>query len=145
MPPTAETDLVLAKKALLGSNLTLVVAKNGKLLYKSRSHGVTDLLIMIDALGSRAEGASLADSIIGRAAAMLCIYSKIVGVYGTTLSEGAVTILKAAGVRHEYGTLVPKILNRKKNDICPFDRAVSGIEDPRVALERLRSVRFRKS
>jgi hypothetical protein len=135
-------DLNLAKRTLHEEGLSLVVAKNDRLLFKSKSHGVSDLLAMINDIGRLAEGASLADSIVGRAAALLCLYSKIVAVYGVNLSEGALSIFKANGIHCEYENLVARILNREKNDICPFDRAVLGVEDPSVALGKLKSVRL---
>jgi hypothetical protein len=49
---------------------------------------------MISDIGGLAEGASLADSIVGRAAALLCVYSKIVAVYGVNMSKGALSILR---------------------------------------------------
>lgn len=142
MSPNASYDLDLAKNTLFEEGLSLVVAKNGKLLFKSRSRGVGDLLAMVNDIGHLAEGASLADSIVGRAAALLCVYSKIIAVYGVNMSEGAALVLKANGVHYKYGMLIPRVLNREKNDICPFDKAVSGIEDPSVALEKLKSVKL---
>lgn len=142
MSPNASDDLNLAKKTLAEEDLSLAVAKNGRLVFGSKSHGVRDLLAMIDTIGDLAEGASLADIIVGRAAALLCVYSKIAALYGATMSEGAVLILTAKGIHHEYGTLVPRILNRLKTDNCPFDKAVTGIEDPHIALEKLRSLKF---
>jgi hypothetical protein len=135
-------DLNLAKRTLHEEGLSLVVAKDDRLLFKSKSHGVSDLLAMINDIGGLAEGASLADSIVGRAAALLCLYSKIVAVYGVNMSEGALSIFKASGIHCEYETLVARILNREKNDVCPFDKAVLGIDDPSVALDKLKSVRF---
>ena len=134
-------DLALAKEALFKDDLTLVLAKNARVLFKSKSHGVTDIIALIDELGESTRGASLADSVVGRAAALLCVYSNMASVYGSRMSKGAVSILNARGIHHEFGELVPKILNRKMDDICPFDKAVSGVEDPVAALERLRSVR----
>ena len=139
---SSANDLALAKGALFKDDLTLALAKNAQLLYKSKSHGVIDMITMIDELGELTQGASLADSVVGRAAALLCVYSGIVNVYGSRMSEGALSILKARGIHHEFGELVPRILNRKMDDVCPFDKAVSGIEDPVAALERLRSVRL---
>jgi hypothetical protein len=135
-------DLEPAKRTLREEELSLAVAKNGKVLFRSKSHGVSDLLAMISDIGKLAEGASLADSIIGRAAALLCVYSKIIAVYGANMSEGALSVFKANDIKCEYGNLVPKILNRKKNDICPFDKAVLGTNDPNIALDRLRSLRL---
>ena len=135
-------DLDLAKNTLREEELSLAVAKDGKVLFRSKSHGVADLLAMVSDIGRLAEGSSLADSIVGRAAALLCVYSKIVAVYGANMSEGALSVFKANGIECEYGTLVPKILNRKKNDICPFDKAVLGTNDSNTALDRLRSLRL---
>ena len=142
MSVNASDDLDLAKRTLREEELSLAVAKNGKVLFRSKSHGVSDLLAMISDVGRLAEGASLADSIVGRAAALLCVYSKIIAVYGANMSEGALSVFKANDIKCEYGTLVPKILNRKKNDICPFDKAVLGTNDPNIALDRLRSLRL---
>ena len=142
MSVDASDDLDLAKRTLREEDLSLAVAKNGGVLFRSKSHGVSDLLAMVSDIGRLAEGSSLADSIVGRAAALLCVYSKIIAVYGANMSEGALSVFKANDIKCEYGTLVPKILNRKKNDICPFDKAVLGTNDPNIALDRLRSLRL---
>jgi hypothetical protein len=135
-------DLSLAKESLFKMGLTLVAAKDGKILFRSKSHGVSDLLMMIEDIGKRAEGSSVADSVVGRAAALLCVYSKTIAVFGARMSEGAVSILKANAIHYEFGTLVPRILNREKSDICPFDKALIEIEDPAKALEKLKSLKF---
>ena len=142
MPASMSDDLNLAKRTLREEELSLVVAKNGRILFRSKSHGVSDLLAMISDIGGLAEGASLADSIVGRAAALLCVYSKIIAVYGVNMSEGALSVFKANGIKCEYGTLVARILNREKNDICPFDKAILGTDDPSIALDKLKSLRF---
>lgn len=142
MSPYAPDDLSLAKEVLLKDNLTFVLAKSGKVLFKSKSHGISDLLAMLDSVGRRTEGASLADSIVGRAAALVCVYAKIAAVYGESMSEGALSILRVHSVHYEFGARVPKILNRAKDDVCPFDKAISGVEDPRAALDRLKSLKL---
>ena len=142
MSVNVSDDLNLAKRTLREEELSLAVAKDGKVLFRSKSHGVADLLAMVSDIGRLAEGSSLADSIVGRAAALLCVYSKIIAVYGANMSEGALSVFKANDIKCEYGTLVPKILNRKKNDICPFDKAVLGTNDSNTALDRLRSLRL---
>jgi hypothetical protein len=142
MSANVSDDLNLAKRTLREEELSLVVAKNGMILFRSKSHGVSDLLAMISDIGGLAEGASLADSIVGRAAALLCVYSRIVAVYGATMSEGALSVLKANDIQCEYGALVAGILNREKNDVCPFDKAVLGIVDPSIALDKLKSLRL---
>ena len=138
-------DLALAKDLLLGNDLSLVVVRNEQILFKGKSQGIGDMLEMINVLGESTVGSSLADSIVGRAAALLCAYSGIVSVYASTLSQPAASFLEARGIPYESGELVPKILNRRKDDICPFDKAVLGIEEPAVALETLKSLRLWKT
>jgi hypothetical protein len=140
--PVDLSDLGLAKRTLSEEQLSLAVVKDGRILFKSKSHGVSDLIGMIREIGQLAAGASLADTIVGRAAALLCVYSKIAAVYGVTMSEGAIHIFKASGIRFEYGDLVPKILNRDKSGMCPFEEAVLGIDSPSAALDKLSFLRF---
>lgn len=142
MSPFPSNDLRLAKDLLVKDNLSFVLVKDGEILFKSKSHGIADLLAMLDSIGRETEAASLADSIVGRAAALVCVYAKIVAVYGVSMSEGAELVFRANGIRYESGTVVPRILNRTKNEICPFDKAVYGVEDPSVALDKLKSLRF---
>jgi hypothetical protein len=137
-----QSDLAQAKDKLFEGEFSLVVVKNGTVLFESKSHGVSDTLRMIDTLGERAQGASVADKIVGKAGALLCVYSGIKAIYGSIMSEGAVSLLNERGVHCEFGTVVPKILNRKGDDICPFDKAVTGIVDPTIAVQKLRSVRM---
>lgn len=142
MSPNTSDDLSLAKETLLKDGLTFVLAKNGGVLFRSKSHGIGDLLAMLDKVGRQTEGASLADSIVGRAAALVCVYARILAVYGASMSEGAKSILIAHSIHYEFGALVPRILNRARDDVCPFDKAVSGVEEPSVALDRLKSLKF---
>jgi len=142
MSTDASDDLRLAKEVLLKDSLSFVLVKDDEILFRSKSRGIGDLLAMLDSVGGETKGASLADSIVGRAAALVCAYAKIVAVYGVSMSEGAESIFRANGIHYEFGTVVPRILNRAKDDICPFDKAVSGVEDPRVALDRLKSLRL---
>ena len=51
MPVNASDDLDLAKRTLREEELSLAVAKNGKVLFRSKSHGVSDLLAMISDIG----------------------------------------------------------------------------------------------
>jgi len=142
MSTAASDDLRLAKEVLLKDSLSFVLVKDDEILFRSKSRGIGDLLAMLDSVGGETKGASLADNIVGRAAALVCVYGKIVAVYGVSMSEGAESIFRTNGIRYEFGTVVPRILNRAKDDICPFDKAVSGVEDPRVALDRLKSLRL---
>lgn len=59
-------------------------------------------------------------------------------VYGEVMSEEAHRLLSDAGVRTEYGTLVPEILNRAGTGPCPMEQAAAAVTDPAEALPVLR-------
>lgn len=71
----------------------------------------------------------VADKVIGKAAAMMCVLGKAKAVYGDVMSEEAKEVLERYQVVCEYETLVPFIENRTKTGRCPMEMAVLGIED----------------
>lgn len=83
-------------------------------------------------LGLRAGGfcgASAADIIVGKAAAMLLVRAGISEVYAQTVSLPALEFLKKAGVRLEYGRLAQNIIRRDGKGICPMEETVTGVDD----------------
>lgn len=74
-------------------------------------------------------GYSVADLVVGKAAAMLFIKSGIKEVFAKTLSESGKKILENNGIYYEYETLTEKIINRAGTDVCPMEKAVKGTDD----------------
>ena len=133
------TDLETASKRLNQKNLSLVVVKNGKVLFETESHGLNDLVEAINQLQSSMKGSSVADRIVGRAAALLFVYSGVSAVFAATISDGGIAILGNNNVFHEFEKRVPRILNLKKTDVCPFEKLVAGLSSPEEAYERLKA------
>ena len=102
-------DLDIAKKALKENNLSIVFVKDGKVIFKGNSKGVMDLILAIDRFGSRLENSSVADSIVGKAAASLSIFLKVNSVFVRKISKLAVDILKEKNIHFEYDELVEKM------------------------------------
>ena len=118
-------DLTLAKENLEGHTISL--CKGGKLIF-SEKRGIAPVMGFI-ADGLDLSGYSVADLVVGKAAAMLFVKCKISSVFAKTLSEGGEEILKRHGVRFEYENLVERIINRDGTDICPMEKTVSNTED----------------
>jgi len=131
-------DLEIAKQTLKKKNLTLAIAKNGRIIFQSDSHGVMGLFEAIKRLGSNLEGAAVADKIVGKAAALLCAYSRVNAVFASILSFGGRDTLEGNGIEYEYEVLVPLILDRTGKSICPFERLSLNLENPREAYFRLK-------
>jgi hypothetical protein len=135
-------DLEIAKKRLNENGLTLSIVKDGKIVFETVSHGVSGFLEAIEKLRNELEGASVADRIVGKAIALLCVYAKIKAIYAKVLSENAKKVLEENMVYHEWTSLVEHILDANKTELCPFERLVAEISSPRNAYERLKALQI---
>ena len=88
--------------------------------------------------GNTPERLFAADKVVGRATAYLYVLLNIQALYAAVISEPAMAVLHAHGISVTYGTLVPNIINRKGDGICPFEEAVMDITDPQEALSAIR-------
>jgi len=134
-----QADLNIAKQRLSQKNLSLVIVKNSRVLFETESHGISGLLKAVKQLQDNMAGSSVADRIVGRAAALLLAYSGVVAVFAVTVSDGGIEVLKNNHVFHEFGRRVPRILDSKKVDVCPFERLVDKFSDPKEAYEELKA------
>ena len=127
------TDLEIAKNELYEENLTLAIVKNGEVLYSTKSHKISGFLDAIDKCGAKLEGASLADRVVGKAIALLCVYAKIKDVYAAVLSRKAEVIFKQNKISAHWNELVETVLDTNKTGMCPFEKAAAEISDPEKA------------
>ena len=133
-------DLEIAKNQLQRKNCSLVIAKDSKVIFETKQSGVSGFLHAIDKFGrSDLYGSSVADRVVGRAAAMLCLYCSVEAVYAIIASNGGREVLGEHGVPLEFENLVPNILNRQQTGTCPFEKAVATISDAEEAYESLKS------
>ncbi|MEM3726070.1 MAG: DUF1893 domain-containing protein [Candidatus Bathyarchaeia archaeon] len=133
-------DLETAKSRLKEGNLTLSIVKDGKVLFETVSHGVSGFLEAVEKCGNRLEKASVADRIVGKAIALLCVYAKIRAVYAVTLSKKAKTVLEENSVHHEWENLVENILGVDGKSVCPFEKLSDEIPNPKEAYRKLRAL-----
>jgi hypothetical protein len=134
-----DRDLELAKSRLKDRDLTLVIVKEGKVIFETKSQGVGGFLQAIEKLGKRLVASAVADKIVGAAAAMLCAYSEVSSVFAVTISEEGIRVLKDNDIIYQFENEVPNILNHDKTDICPFEKLVIGSRDPKEAYTKLKS------
>ena len=144
-------QLTLAKQALSPPDVTCAVVQKGAVVSTGKGMGVKPLLSVYNATPELLRGATVAldqtpllrgaavaDTVIGKAAAMLLIHAGALAVYGAVMSRPAAQTLKAHGLFHESGTLVPMIQNRTGNGSCPLEQSVTDIDDPALAVQALK-------
>ncbi|MBQ3419319.1 MAG: DUF1893 domain-containing protein [Erysipelotrichaceae bacterium] len=122
-------------KELLKDDLTCVLVKDD-IVYTSKARGIAPVL---NYLNEKVDlnSFSVADRIVGKAAAFLFVNAGIKEVYTEVLSVKGKEILEKYNIPYEYKTLVDKIINRTGDDICPMEKTVQDVDDPKIAYELL--------
>ena len=133
-------DLEIAKERLCHEDLGLSIVKQGHVVYESASRGLLGFLEAIDEKRTILKGASIADRVVGKAVALLCVYVGVEAVYAITLSREAKKALDDHSVHNEFNSLVDAILDVSQVDMCPFEKLVAGISSPRAAYEKIRVI-----
>ncbi len=128
-------------ETLRDEDARLIVVRDGCILYRSDQRGISPLL---DALGSLPadvlSGASYADRIIGKAAALLLAHAGAGFVATVVMSEAALGLLRQRGTPTYQEQIAPHIAGRTPGQACPFETSVSDTDDPALAHRKLRQL-----
>ncbi len=131
-------DIEIAKELLKKDNLAMVVVKDGEVVFKSLDKGIKPMYILATEMKEKAIGASLADKVVGKGAALLCGYISIKEIYGELISEGGMETLDKYKIPYTMDKSCSYIKNRDKTDYCPIERLSLDTEDPILLLEKIK-------
>lgn len=123
------SDIERAKAALRGHSVA--VCRAGEVMTRD-GRGIAPLLA-IASEENALRGASVADLIVGKAAALLMARAGVSEVYAEVMSEAGERTLSEHDIPHSCGLLVPYIIDRTGKDVCPMERAVADVSDPAEA------------
>lgn len=129
-------NLDYAKKMLEEHGCTCA-AYDGRYLYESSERGVKPLLALLDE-GRLLRGFSVADRVVGRAAAFLYVLLGASEVFARVVSEPALDVFRQFGIPAAYLEKVDAIFNRTGTGLCPMESAVIGIASPDEAERAVR-------
>ena len=90
--------------------------------------GVADLYDLYHKKPDFMKGASVADKVIGKAAAALMVLGGVTAVYADVISTPALALLRNAAVEITFIKEVPFIENREKSGWCPLESACYEID-----------------
>ena len=127
-----------AKMLIRTGKAECVLVKNGKITHIERGRGVSPLLRLYDRNPDAMRGGIIVDKVIGRAAAAIAISGGAVFVHGELMSEDAQRYLKEYNIASSHVLMVHRILNRKRDGLCPLEQSVSGISNPQQAMSAMR-------
>lgn len=108
-------------RLLHDKSASLVVrSANGRVSFYF-GRGVSDLHRLFSESPETLKGACLADKVVGKGAAALMIKAGVEKVHADLASESAVSLCCKYGLDFACDTVVPYIINRKKDGKCPVE------------------------
>lgn len=135
-------DINHAKYILEDRNASVVFCRGEQMIILD-GKGIKPLLELMKKQIALSEY-SVADKIVGKAAALLFIKMKVSSVYGSVMSEKARDIFLHYNIPFFYKTLTKEIINRRGNDLCPMEKAVENVNDPDKAYVILTDTVYQK-
>ena len=136
--PEPEPAVEQAKAMIREGRAECVLVRDGRIVCIERGRGVSPLLSVYEKHRDAMNGAVVVDKVIGRAAAAIAICGRASHVYGEIMSEDAEDFLRTNGISSSCGLKVHRILNRKRDGLCPLEQSVLDHSDPEKALAALK-------
>ncbi|MBO7468640.1 MAG: DUF1893 domain-containing protein [Bacteroidales bacterium] len=130
-------SLEKAKSILLSSASTIAVVSNGE-VFTSQERGVKPLLYLLSEKKGFLKGASVADKVIGKAAALLMALGEIKEVHTFIISEPAIKVFEKYNIPCFYDKKVDRIVNRTGDGLCPMETLCLDVEEPKEAFTKIK-------
>ncbi len=133
------SPLEQAKNTLKAADSTISVVSDGE-VFTSQERGVKPLLFLLKEKKEFLKGASVADKVIGKAAALLMVLGEIKEVHTLIISEPAIKVFEKHNIPCFYDKKVTRIVNRTGDGLCPMETLCLDVENPQEAFERITSL-----
>lgn len=114
-----------------------LVVKNHGIVTTYSKPGVRDLEYLLDHDPEMLHGATIADKVIGKAAAAMVVVGGVKELYAEVLSKKAIPFLEEAGIAYTYGTLVDTI--KEEGDRCQLEKITAPATTPEETVALLRA------
>lgn len=114
-----------------------LVVKNHGIVTTYSKPGVRDLEYLLDHDPEMLHGATIADKVIGKAAAAMVVVGGVKELYAEVMSKRAIPFLEEAGIAYTYGTLVDTI--KEEGDRCQLEKITAPATTPEETVALLRT------
>lgn len=125
-----------AKDILLENGYTCVLCSDVA-EYHSTLRGVKPLIEFLES-GKDFNGFCAADKTVGAGAAHLYVLLGVKSVWANIISQAGKKVLEQNGIEMFCENIVPFIINRSGDGICPIETAVKDITCSKQALETIK-------
>ena len=114
-------NLKLARETLYIENQKIVIVNDNSIVYKNDSFGIKPLFIAFNTIKDKMKGASCADRVIGKAAALIYKQAQIKELYCDIITTIGKEILLNSGIHVTFIEEIEYVKNREKNGMCPVE------------------------
>lgn len=114
-----------------------LVVKNHGIVTTYSKPGVRDLEYLLDHDPEMLHGATIADKVIGKAAAAMVVVGGVKELYAEVMSTKAIPLLEEAGIAYTYGTLVDTI--KEEGGRCQLEKITAPATTPEETVALLRT------
>lgn len=134
------TEPLERAKTLLSSTDSTIAVVLVDDFFTSQERGVKPLLYLLKEKKGFLKGASVADKVIGKAAALLMVLGEIKEVHTLIISEPAIKVFEKYNISCFYDKKVTRIVNRAGDGLCPMETLCLDVENPQEAFDRITSL-----
>ena len=131
-----KSPLNRAKSLLKSTDSTIAVVSVDD-VFTSHERGVKPLLHLLTDKKGFLKGASVADKVIGKAAALLMVLGEIKEVHTLIISEPAIKVFEKYNIPCFYDKKVDRIINRTGDGLCPMETLCLDVEEPKEAIKKI--------
>lgn len=131
------TDPLERAKSLLKSTDSTIAVVSVDDVFTSHERGVKPLLYLLKEKKDFLKGASVADKVIGKAAALLMALGEIKEVHTLIISEPAIKVFEKYNIPCFYDKKVDRIINRTGDGLCPMETLCLDVEEPKEAFQKI--------
>jgi len=121
-------DIDIARSIISKSVYTVVVVKKGNIIYASKDNQIESITSAINKLEKDIQGSVIGCSMVGKAAAFLCRFSKPNCVYSMRGTKTGIALLIMGGIPCQIDEMVPNVESAMDKEMCPFEDVIDGSE-----------------
>ena len=127
------TESLERAKSLLKSTDSTIAVVSVDDVFTSHERCVKPLLHLLTEKKGFLKGASVADKVIGKAAALLMVLGEIKEVHTLIISEPAIKVFE----KHNIPCFYDKKVNRTGDGLCPMETLCLDVEEPHKAFLKI--------
>jgi len=120
------------------SDLSIIIVKNGSILLKKKENEIKTLLEAINDFQDNLKNSTIGINLLEKASALLCVYTKVAGVYSHRSTKKALAVLIRAGIPGQTDEIIIKPEESNNQQDFIYEKRLSYIDSPEFAYEILK-------